>query len=150
MGDPPDSQLIARPLAEFPQGLYAAPGYLDRSGWPRRPDDLVRHACLCFLAPHAGRWVLRRSGKTRGVDVAGRFQVNSVGMLRRLALQAQGIAVLADALVADDVAQGRLERVLPGWHASAVMACAMTETRLLPAKTQRFIEFLRERLRPSP
>jgi hypothetical protein len=32
------------------------------------------------------------------------------------------------------------------WQASAMPVYAITETRLLPAKTQRFIEFLREKL----
>jgi DNA-binding transcriptional LysR family regulator len=35
---------------------------------------------------------------------------------------------------------------LPQWHASPISVYALTETRLLPAKTQRFIEFLREQL----
>ncbi len=37
-------------------------------------------------------------------------------------------------------------RVLPDWHGSSVSVYALTETRLLPAKTQRFIEFLRDKL----
>jgi hypothetical protein len=37
---------------------------------------------------------------------------------------------------------------MPDWHGAPVPVCALTETRLLPAKTQRFIEFLRERLQP--
>jgi len=49
-------------------------------------------------------------------------------------------------IVADDLANGRLRRVLPQWQATPVPVYAITETRLLPAKTQRFIEFLRERL----
>jgi len=55
-------------------------------------------------------------------------------------------ARLAEAIAADDVANGRLRRVLPQWQATPIAAYAITETRLLPAKTQRFIEFLRERL----
>lgn len=50
------------------------------------------------------------------------------------------------AIVAEDVVAGRLERVLPQWQGSPVPVYVITETRLLPAKTQRFIEFLRERL----
>jgi DNA-binding transcriptional LysR family regulator len=37
----------------------------------------------------------------------------------------------------------------PQWQASPVSVYALTETRLLPAKTQRFIEFLRERLQDT-
>jgi DNA-binding transcriptional LysR family regulator len=52
----------------------------------------------------------------------------------------------AEAIVADDLAAGRLRRVLPRWQTSPISVYAITETRLLPAKTQRFIEFLQERL----
>ncbi|MEK7321157.1 MAG: LysR family transcriptional regulator, partial [Pseudomonadota bacterium] len=40
---------------------------------------------------------------------------------------------------------GQLRRLMPEWQGTPVPVYAMTETRLLPAKTQRFIEFLRER-----
>ncbi len=67
-------------------------------------------------------------------------------MIRRLATLDLGIAVLAEEIAAEDLAGGRLRRVLPHWEATPVPVYAMTETRLLPAKTQRFIEFLQERL----
>jgi DNA-binding transcriptional LysR family regulator len=72
--------------------------------------------------------------------------VNSVGMIRRLATLDLGIPVLAEEVVDEDLANGRLRRVLPQWQATPVPVYAITETRLLPAKTQRFIDFLRERL----
>jgi DNA-binding transcriptional LysR family regulator len=49
-------------------------------------------------------------------------------------------------MVADELANGRLQRVLPLWQGVPGPVYAMTETRLLPAKTRRFIELLRERL----
>ena len=67
-------------------------------------------------------------------------------MIQRLAALDLGIAVLAKEIVADDLANGRLRRALPQWQAAPIPVYAITETRLLPAKTQRFIEFLRERL----
>jgi len=53
---------------------------------------------------------------------------------------------MLEEIVADDLASGRLRRILPQWHGTPVPVYAVTETRLLPAKTQCFIEFLRERL----
>lgn len=70
-------------------------------------------------------------------------------MMRRLAAFDLGIVVLAEEIVAEDMAGGRLRRVLPQWQATPVPVYAITETRLLPAKTQRFIEFLRECMRQS-
>ena len=49
-------------------------------------------------------------------------------------------------IVGEDVADNKLTRVLPDWKAEAVTVYALTETRLLPAKTQVFIEFMREKL----
>jgi DNA-binding transcriptional LysR family regulator len=67
-------------------------------------------------------------------------------MLRRLATLDMGIAFTPQEIVADEVASGRLRRILPQWQGLPMTIYAVTETRLLPAKTQRFIEFLRERL----
>ena len=71
---------------------------------------------------------------------------NSIGMMQRLAALDLGIAMLAEEIAAKDLANGRLRRVLPEGQATPIPVYALTETRLLPAKTQRFIEFLRERL----
>lgn len=49
-------------------------------------------------------------------------------------------------IIADDISAGHLRGVLHGWHADPVPIYAMTETRLLPARVQRFIEVLRQRL----
>jgi DNA-binding transcriptional LysR family regulator len=146
MGEPPSSNLIARQLARLPRGLYASPGYLAQSGKPKQPADLAQHECLRAYAPRADIWTLHRGTESVEIEVGGRFRVNSVGMLQRLAVHGQGIALLSEAIVAEDVAAGRLERVLPRWQGSHVSVYVITETRLLPAKTQRFIEFLRERM----
>ncbi|QQX89210.1 LysR family transcriptional regulator (plasmid) [Cupriavidus necator] len=146
MGEPPSSNLIARRLARLPRYLYASPQYIERFGEPSQPADLVRHECLRLRTTEASAWTLNDATKTVEVAVGGRFLLNSVGMIRRLATLDLGIAVLAEAIIGDDVANGLLRRVLPQWQATPIPVYAITETRLLPAKTQRFIEFLRERL----
>lgn len=144
MGELHDSSLIARLLARLPVQAYASPRYLELSGEPTHPSELTQHECLGF--PRAGKWALHRGEETVDVDVGGRFHVNSVGMLRRLATLDLGVVVLPSEMVADDLPAGRLRRVLPDWYAPSTPVYALTETRLLPAKTQRFIEFLQERL----
>ncbi|WP_175689958.1 LysR family transcriptional regulator [Burkholderia anthina] len=141
MGESADSQLVARRLATFRNHLYASPRYLERAGEPREPDDLRRHECLSVRRNDA--WVLNDGKRRVEVPVGARYTVNSVGMIRQLAVHDGGIVRLPEAVVADDVAAGRLRRVLPGWEGAPVPVYAMTETRLLPAKTQHFIEFLR-------
>jgi DNA-binding transcriptional LysR family regulator len=146
MGESPDSTLISRQIARLSRHLYASPRYLERSAEPKAPDDLVRHECLRLRSSEPGMWTLLGPDGTLNVAVAGRFLLNDVGMIQRLATLGMGIAVLAEAVAAEDVAKGLLRRVLPHWRATPIAVHAVTETRLLPAKTQRFIEFLRDRL----
>ncbi|WP_321937937.1 LysR family transcriptional regulator [Paraburkholderia sp. J8-2] len=144
MGESESSQLVARLLASLTPYLYASPGYLERAGEPVKPLDLEQHECLGILK--TGTWTLHDAKRTATVAVGGRFTLNSVGMIRRLATLDMGIVLLPQEIVADEVASGTLRRILPQWHGAPTPVYAMTETRLLPAKTQRFIEFLRERL----
>ncbi|SFB45786.1 LysR family transcriptional regulator [Azotobacter beijerinckii] len=146
MGEPASSNLIARKLTSLRRNLYASPRYLELFGEPGHPTDLARHECLRLRTTNADRWTLSSGNERVEVEVGGRFQLNSVGMIRRLARLDLGIAVLAEGIAADDLASGKLRRVLPEWHAQPIPVYALTETRLLPAKTQRFIEFLREQL----
>ena len=114
---------------------------------------MARHECWRVRAGEASVGTLRQAEVTVEVGVGGRFLLNSIGMIRNLAALDMGIAMLAESIVADDLASGRLRRVLAPWQAPSIPVSAVTDTRLLPAKTQRFIEFLREGLqrdRSSP
>ncbi|MGE7958304.1 LysR family transcriptional regulator [Pseudomonas sp. NPDC089530] len=144
IGESADSQLVARALASLTPRLYTSPGYLARAGEPGTPAELERHQCLSILK--AGSWTLHEHTRSETVTVGGRYALNSMGMLRRLAALDQGIALMPEEIAADELASGKLRQILPAWQGTAIPVYAMTETRLLPAKTQRFIEFLRERL----
>lgn len=144
IGESENSQLIARKLATVTPYLYASPGYLERAGEPSKPAELEQHECFTMLRPET--WMLHDGKKTVTVSVGGRFSLNSVGMLRRLATLNLGIILLPEEIVADELANGKLRRIMLEWHGTPQPVYAMTETRLLPAKAQRFIEFLRERL----
>ncbi|MDB5519314.1 MAG: transcriptional regulator [Tardiphaga sp.] len=144
VGESEPSHMIARPLARLSANLYASPRYLEINGEPKQPSDLTRHQCLSMMK--ASTWTLHKGTQTVEADISGRFRLNSVGMIRRLATLDMGIAFMPEEIVADELADGRLRRILPQWQGPTGTIYAVTETRLLPAKTQRFIEFLRERL----
>ncbi|MBL8500900.1 MAG: LysR family transcriptional regulator [Nitrosomonas sp.] len=144
IGEPENSQLIARPLGVLPVYLYASPRYLERAGEPAEPADLAHHECLGLMK--TGTWILHDGEHTAKISIGSRFTLNSVGMICRLATLDMGIIMMMERIVADDLARGRLRRVLPQWHGTPVSVYAVTETRLLPAKTQYFIKFLQEHL----
>lgn len=145
MGEQEPSHMIARPLARLSPHLFASPRYLERNGEPTKPSDLAEHQCLYMLKTKV--WTLHNGKETVEAEIDGRFRLNSVGMIRRLASLDMGIAMLPDEIVSEELADNRLKRILPGWCGAQTPVYAITETRLLPAKTQRFIEFLKARLK---
>lgn len=150
IGPPPTapSMLVARQIALLPRYLYAAPSYLKEAPPLSHPDDLSQHVlCVVGGAVRQGDvWrTLYRGEETVDVMISTRFAMNSVGLGRVLATHGMGIAVLDTELARDDVALGRLVRVLPEWSLEPVQVHAITETRLLPARTRLFIEFLKTR-----
>lgn len=144
IGELQDSNLIARQLASLSGYLYASPHYLEHAGEPEHPSELSHHECIGFTKDSP--WTLHNENQTVEVSVGGRFVVNNVGMIRRLATLDLGVILLHEEIVAEDLANGGLRRILPQWQGTPIPVYALTETRLLPAKTQRFIDFLRERL----
>lgn len=150
MGHPPDSNLIARHLANLSRHIYASPRYLEKYGEPSHPMELAQHQCLLFRASKSDVWRLQNATESVEVHVSGRVQTNNIGFIRRLAKLDMGIAMLAEHIVADDLSIGGLHRILPEWKGLPIPVYAMTETKLLPAKTQRFIEFMREHLGSEP
>ncbi|MDX1625671.1 MAG: LysR family transcriptional regulator [Wenzhouxiangellaceae bacterium] len=144
---PRDSALVIRPLAEIPLVLCAAPGYLERFGRPRRPDDLADHRCLLYsLAERPDIWTLPDSdGTPTRVAVRGGLRTDSDHVLRRAAIDGAGIARLPRLFVADALAGGRLEALWPDRPAVSVTLAAVFPSREdLPAKTRAFVDYLVE------
>jgi len=151
MGPPPTtpSTLVARQIALLPRYLYASPAYLKSAGPLLHPDDLEHHVlCIGQAATSQGdvSRALYRGDEMVNVMIASRFRMNSVGLSRALAMSGVGIAVLDTELAREDVASGRLRRVLPEWSLAPVQVHAITDTRLLPARTRLFIDFIKARL----
>jgi len=152
IGAPPTapSTLVARPIALLPRYLYAAPAYLRDAAPLTHPTDL-RHHVLCVAEGGMKQGdvsrTFHRGDETVDVVIPTRFAMNSVGLSRSLAKEGIGIAVLETRLARDEIASGALVRVLPEWNLSPVQVHAITETRLLPARTRLFIDFVKTRLR---
>lgn len=111
-GDPGGAGHIIRKVGEIAFGLYASPDYIERCGRPSSTADLENHDLLLFTSPSESR-VLRAADPLAGHEP--RLVSDNFAFLRRLALAGLGITALPDAVVAHEVAAGRLERVLDGW-----------------------------------
>jgi DNA-binding transcriptional LysR family regulator len=146
---PPDSTaFIAQPIFSMTRLLVASPRWLARHGTPREPAHLVRHSCLIQVTP-AGivvPWTLCRPdspGDPRTMEVRGQLRTNAPSALRDLALDGAGIAYLPDWLVSEELAAGRLRRVLPGWSSTPITAWAVYRAELRGAlRVRAFLEAL--------
>lgn len=122
-GKPPDSSLVALPLADWNRRvLCAAPSYLAKYGAPATPHELSEHGCLCFMLGEEihDRWRFSLgdapeiSVRVKSVNVS-----NDGDAVRRWALLGKGIAYKAGFDVATDLAAGRLQAICSDWTTEA-------------------------------
>lgn len=107
-----DSSFISRRVGPIARVLVAAPAYLARRGTPTHPDELARHDCL--LHDPAPQWPLRSGDATLAVTPpGGGLSSNSLCHLLALARAGAGIAMLPVFMCRQELADGRLLRVLP-------------------------------------
>ncbi|WBL34181.1 LysR family transcriptional regulator [Sinirhodobacter sp. HNIBRBA609] len=143
IGVPRVSALRARKLGEVCSRIVASPDYLARNGAPEHPADLTSHACILDTnRAAASRWELLDAGQVVPVEVKGRFLVNSARAARDLALAGCGIAFCPDFVLADDLAQGRLVALLPGYESPRRPLNAIyLDGPVLPRKVRALIDF---------
>ena len=95
--------------------LLASPRYLAARGTPRRLEDLARHDCIATRATDGiATWTVVHGRRRRKLTFAPRFYVGEFAAAHRAVLAGVGIALLPEALCADDLAKKRLVRVLDG------------------------------------
>ncbi|MCE0826753.1 LysR substrate-binding domain-containing protein [Buttiauxella ferragutiae] len=117
-GPLPDSSLIQRPLVKVSWHLFASESYLTQKGAPQHPDDLLAHNAIAFGRGTAQRWSLRhQDGSAVIVPYTARFVSNNMVALKQFAEAGLGLVALPDYVCREDMAEGRLARVLPLWCA---------------------------------
>jgi DNA-binding transcriptional LysR family regulator len=149
IGDLPDSSLKARLLANSRRVIFGAPGYFAAHGRPRRPEDLKRHQCIVRTAAREGNaWPLKVDGRLKSVTVAGRFRTSSAMAANEAAARGLGIANAPLWQVRSLADRGAVELILTRFEPPPVPIHAVwPATRVLPARTQLFIDFLAARLK---
>jgi len=110
VGPLPSQELVARPLPPYAMSLCASPAYLRRRGTPRTPADLQGHDCLSHLAWRGGHgWQLANGEQ---VDWDARLTSNDGYALREAAVAGAGLVLQPTALLAGEIAAGRLKPLL--------------------------------------
>lgn len=137
-----DSTLKARLLATVPVIMAAGQGYLARKGSPRTAQDLSTHALLEHAEVGLATWWSPQA-KAQPPAPRQRLRVNSFEMLVDLAEADAGLCVAPQVHLAQALAAGRLERVLPDLPLTDVPLWAVYSTaRVAPLRLRVLVDSL--------
>jgi DNA-binding transcriptional LysR family regulator len=151
LGQPEDSNLRIRKIADVARVLCAAPAYIARRGKPANGTKLVeeRHECLSLRFPGATefQWRLSTPEGPQRFRVSGRYECDDGDVLTDWALAGQGVAMKPVFEIADHLAAGRLVPVAEQTPPEPIqMACLFTHRRRQDPKTRLFMEFMIDRI----
>ncbi|HCR3982359.1 TPA: LysR family transcriptional regulator [Kluyvera ascorbata] len=127
--------------------IVASPQYLKEQGSPETPLDLLHHACIRVRLPDGTiyRWHLENAGEVVQVDVRGQLTLDEASLARIAVLEGAGIGCFLEQDVVEDIAAGRLVRLLNDWTPPFPGLCIYHPGRRNPsAGLAAFLEMARE------
>ena len=148
IGQLAESRLVARRVGQVGQVVVASPDYLAVRGAPRTPAELSDHdTILGAIRSGVREW---RFGAKR-VRLAPRLIVNEVEAALIAARAGRGIARVLSYQAAEDIAAGRLVRLLIAHEPSPVPVQLVTPSQgLRPARVNAFLDYAAKALRTLP
>jgi DNA-binding transcriptional LysR family regulator len=151
LGQPEDSTLRIRKIADVQRVLCAAPDYIAARGHPRTGEQIVedKHECLNLRFPGATefQWPLVTRQGIKRYKAAGRFECDDGDILVDWALAAQGIALKPVFEIADHLNSGALVVVGQDTPPTPIqMACLFTHRRHQDPKSRLFMDFVIDRI----
>lgn len=144
-GPQPASSMTARLLLETRVLTVAAPGYIERHGPPKRPQDLLEHACIQYRDPQTGRpfeWEFHCGGAVVPVTTTGQLLLTDVNTMLATCLAGGGVAQMLELGIEMHLERGRLIELFPEWRGETFPLYAIHPSkRLLAAKVKAFLDF---------
>ena len=119
VGELQDSNLRARELLDGHGELYAAPSFLKAHGEAKTGKDISLYDGKWIVPYRMTENCLHHEGGTEvpvPFKIAGDYETDGAEQILQLALRGMGIAFMTYLYADEYLADGRLVRVLPGWH----------------------------------
>ncbi|MEM7429934.1 MAG: LysR family transcriptional regulator [Pseudomonadota bacterium] len=149
-----DSSLKARKLADDRRILCASPGYFEKHGTPRHPDELSGHQLIAFRDQGPKRLIGAKGehGLFDPRSAACRVVVDD-GLSQKISTVAgAGISINSLWSVHRELSSGALVQILPDHEIDDPVALWLVypKSNVLTAKVRALIDFLLERIGRSP
>lgn len=146
VGEPRDSDMIARRLTSLEEVTCAAPSYLQRCGMPVSPDALGGHRMVGFHSSATGAVLpleFTDAGALRHVTLPVTVTVNSADNYAAMARLGFGLAQVPRYRVARELADGTLVEVLPAHPPTpSCVSLLYPRNRQLSPRVRVFIDWL--------
>ena len=147
LGQPEDSALRMRKIADVERVLCASPDYIDARGTPSSGQEIVdqKHECLKLRYPGATefQWPLVTPDGPKRFRVSGRFECDDGDVLTDWALAGCGIALKPVFEVAEYLKSGQLVVVGQQTPPEPIqMACLYAHRRGQDPKARLFMDFM--------
>jgi DNA-binding transcriptional LysR family regulator len=137
--------LVVKNLGNSYSLLVASPALLAAQGAPTEVEDLRRLPTVSMAAADGRASLTLQGPGKRAFELQHRprYTADDLLTLKFAVLRGTGICVLPDYMCFDEVADGRLVQVLPGWAPGPIVVHAVFPSRrgLVPA-VRRFLDFL--------
>ena len=151
LGQPDDSTLRIKKIADVQRVLCASPHYIEKHGHPRSGDEIVKdkHECLNLRFPGAAefQWPLMTKAGPKRYRASGHYECDDGDILVDWALAGQGITLKPVFEVAEYLKSGELVVVGEETPPEPIqMACLFTHRRHQDPKTRLFMEFVFDRI----
>ena len=134
---------IVRRVAGTELVYVGAPRYFGQHGTPKTPADLVRHNCLVYGGmAEAANWPFVGPEGRFSVPVRGNLSSNSVETIRAAVLAGVGIGLFAEAVVADELRNSGVTKVLESFISDVRdVSLVWPRRRFVPARVRRVTDF---------
>jgi LysR family transcriptional regulator, regulator for bpeEF and oprC len=146
-----EPHLIARRVVTTRLLTCASPEYLRQHGVPALPEELRRHRLVGYLPTGTRRahpWLFQRGVQRKRLTLPFNIAFNSAEAEIRAAIRGAGVVQSMDLMVAEALASGRLQVILPEWSAPGKPISVVCRTALRDSpKIRVFAEFAAELLR---
>lgn len=147
------SNRVGYAIAPNARFVCAAPAFVKRFGQPVSPDDLAALPCIVLRENNedVSLWQFSKGRTRKSIRVPSTLSCNDGDVIGQWARAGRGIILRSEWDVADDLAKGRLIRLLPEWKTPDANVIALTHNRAgLPARTRQFMQHLQARFKPQP